>query len=323
SKSKFSEQNFDDALFSSNDSPQSYVSKGDFDSLWEQVRKLYDTQDKQNIQAVEDLEKDFIRLFDKNLSKLSQSAVFKKAVQAEINASMAHLNTYFNEKLDEIVHNQLERHAKQYWDKLKKEYENKEIALNRRHSTIQRQHDTPVAKKESLTKPQLEVKQVEVKQKVRQPLAKKESSTKPQLEVKQVEVKQKVRQPHNNVVDKIKTILLSMKSVEEGALKTLDFSVKPCAFVIDVVANCLKLNQPATHYQRLANAIAKLTGGKVALIISSVGDEIRPEEHNVVGQKTVTKGKQNVVVSLIRPGVKCDNVIKRKAEIIQSVSSNG
>jgi hypothetical protein len=106
-------------------------------------------------------------------------------------------------------------------------------------------------------------------------------------------------------------------------LNTLDFSVKPCAFVTDVVANCLKLKQPATHYQRLANAIAKLTGGKVALIISNVGDDIRPEEHNVVGQKTVTKGKQNVVVSLIRPGVKCDNVIKRKAEIIQSVSSNG
>jgi hypothetical protein len=120
-------------------------------------------------------------------------------------------------------------------------------------------------------------------------------------------------------IDKIKAILLSMKSVNESALNTLDTNVDPCTFITNVVANCLKLNQPDTHYQRLTNAIANLTGGKAALIISSVGDDIRPEEHNVVGQQTVTKGKLNVVASLIRPGVKCDNIIKRKAEVIQNV----
>jgi hypothetical protein len=123
----------------------------------------------------------------------------------------------------------------------------------------------------------------------------------------------------NNVIDKIKAILLSMKSVNESALNTLDTNVDPCTFITNVVANCLKLNQPETHYQRLTNAIADLTGGKAALIISSVGDDIRPEEHNVVGQQTVAKGKLNVVASLIRPGVKCDNIIERKAEVIQNV----
>jgi len=123
----------------------------------------------------------------------------------------------------------------------------------------------------------------------------------------------------NDVIDKIKAILLSMKSVNESALNTLDTNVDPCTFITNVVANCLKLNQPETHYQRLTNAIADLTGGKAALIISSVGDDIRPEEHNVVGQQTVAKGKLNVVASLIRPGVKCDNIIERKAEVIQNV----
>jgi len=83
-----------------------YVSKDDFDSLRAQVRKIYNILDKQSIQTAEILEKDFVRffnknlwLFDKNISRLSQNAIFKKVIQAEINASMAHLNTYFNENL--------------------------------------------------------------------------------------------------------------------------------------------------------------------------------------------------------------------------------
>ncbi len=123
----------------------------------------------------------------------------------------------------------------------------------------------------------------------------------------------------NDVIDKIKTVLLSMKSVEEAALDTLDANVDPCTFVTNVVANCLKLNQSATHYQRLDRSIQEITGGKVSLIIPNVGEDIRQEEHNAMSTQTATKGELNTIASLLRPGVKCDNDIRHRAEVIQTI----
>jgi hypothetical protein len=123
----------------------------------------------------------------------------------------------------------------------------------------------------------------------------------------------------NDVIDKIKTVLLSMKSVEEAALNTLDANVEPCTFVANVVANGLEPNQPATHYQRLDRSIQEITDGKVSLIIPNVGEDINQDEHNATSTQTATKGKQNTIASLIRPGVKCDNDIRCRAEVVQTV----
>jgi len=123
----------------------------------------------------------------------------------------------------------------------------------------------------------------------------------------------------NEVIDKIKTVLSSMDSVDKAALNRLDVSAEPCIFLNNVVANCLKLNQPVTHYQRLDHAIGELTEGFVALIIPNVGDEFIPAEHNAVAQQTANKGKLNVVATLARPGIKCDNAVLRKAEVVQTV----
>jgi len=128
------------------------------------------------------------------------------------------------------------------------------------------------------------------------------------------------QKPTDNTITQIKTLLLSNKSVDdEAALNSLNTNVDPFMFITSVVGNCLKLNQPLTHYQRLNDAIKNLTNNKVSLLIPSVGDDVNTVEHNVVGQQTVSKGKLNVVASLIRPGVKSDGVIKRKAEVVQNV----
>ncbi len=133
-------------------------------------------------------------------------------------------------------------------------------------------------------------------------------------------IPKQLKKPTDNTIIQIKTLLLSNKSVDdEAALNSLNTNVDPCIFITSVVGNCLKLNQPLTHYQRLNGAIKELTNNKISLLIPSVGDNINPKEHNVVGQQTVSKGKLNVVASLIRPGVKCDGVIKRKAEVVQNV----
>jgi hypothetical protein len=121
----------------------------------------------------------------------------------------------------------------------------------------------------------------------------------------------------NEEINQIKTNLLSMRSVDEAGLDALDTNVDTCTFVTNVVANCLKLNQPVTHYQRLDSAIQQLTNDKVSLIVSKPNEYIRLEEHHVVGQQAVSKGRTNVVATLIRPGVKCGNVVRRKAEVIQ------
>ncbi|RKZ46849.1 MAG: hypothetical protein DRR16_15205 [Candidatus Parabeggiatoa sp. nov. 3] len=119
-------------------------------------------------------------------------------------------------------------------------------------------------------------------------------------------------------VKEIKALLLSMKAVDEAALNRLDTSVEPCIFMTNMVSNCLKLNQPITQYQQLSNAIEKLTSGKITLLIPNVGDEILEEENNVVGHQTVTNGVLDVVATLIRPGVKCDKIVRRKADVIQN-----
>ncbi|HID99114.1 MAG TPA: hypothetical protein EYP59_02340 [Thiotrichaceae bacterium] len=119
-------------------------------------------------------------------------------------------------------------------------------------------------------------------------------------------------------VKQIKALLLSMKAVDEAALNRLDTSVEPCIFMTNMVANCLKLNQPVTQYQHLSNAIEELTSGKIALLIPNVGDKIVEEENNVVGHQTVTNGVLDVVATLIRPGVNCNKIVRRKADVIQN-----
>jgi hypothetical protein len=133
-------------------------------------------------------------------------------------------------------------------------------------------------------------------------------------------IPKQLEKPTDNTIIQIKTLLLSNKSVDdEAALNSLNTNVDPFMFITSVVGNCLKLNQPLTHYQRLNDAIKNITNNKVSLLIPNVGDDVNTVEHNVVGQQTVTKGKLNVVASFSRPGVKCDGVIKRKAEVVQNV----
>jgi hypothetical protein len=119
-------------------------------------------------------------------------------------------------------------------------------------------------------------------------------------------------------VKELKALLLKMKAVDEAALNRLDTSVEPCIFMTNMVANCLKLNQPISEYQHLSNAIEDLTAGKITLLIPNIGDEIVEEENNVVGHQTVTNGVLDVVATLIRPGVKCDESVRRKADVIQN-----
>jgi len=121
---------------------QSYdISKSQFDSLQQQVQIL-----QHRLKTEEDLEKHVVRLFDKKLSGLFQSADFQKAVKAEIDPSLATLNTYFNEKLKELFDKKLESYAKKYWDKFAKEHNNPEIAARTSPSQasylmIQKQHE--------------------------------------------------------------------------------------------------------------------------------------------------------------------------------------
>jgi hypothetical protein len=111
---------------------------------------------------------------------------------------------------------------------------------------------------------------------------------------------------------------LEIKAVDKVELNHLDTSVDACTFIINIMENGLKLNQPLTDYQRFNKAVQQVTEGKMALIIPTIGEDIMSAEHQVVFQQTVTKSKLNAVVALVRPGVKCDN-IRRNAEVIQSI----
>jgi len=141
--------------------------------------------------------------------------------------------------------------------------------------------------------------------------------------ISHTEIDKKSRQPvstANEVTEQLKNIFVSMKSIDdEIGLNALGVNVAPCDFVIQVVGNYLKLNQPMAYYERLDKAIQTLTEHKVSLIIPNVGDDVDSAEHNALSQQTVTKGKLNVVASLARPGVKCDDAIRRKAEVVQNI----
>ena len=226
--------------------------------------------------------------FSKITSKLFQSSEFKDAMESQINA-------YLHDQFNKDVNRTIKSHAEHYWGEFIEKSQKTQVPSHPLN-TCKKQPEVP--NNNLIVQPQ-----------------------QPSWVNKAPEVSQQSQQTDatvNNMSDKIKTVLLSMKSVDETALMTLDVSVEPCLFVTNVVANCLKLNQPVTHYQRLDSAIKELTDSKVSLIISKVGDDILSEEHHVVAQQTATKGKLNVVASLIRPGVRCDNIIRRKAEVIQN-----
>ncbi len=186
------------------------------------------------------------------------------------------IDSFFNVRFKKELNQQLQVYAENYWNQLVRKPQSKEIA----------------------TQTRLDKESAQI------------AST------NNASTSQKAESADSKVIEKLKSIFLSIKSVDEDALNLLNATVEPCTFVTNVVANCLKPNQPITHYQSLDSAIKELTGSKVSLIISNVGDDIRQEEHNVVSQQTVTKGNLNIVASLIRPGVKCDNVIRRKAEVV-------
>jgi len=121
----------------------------------------------------------------------------------------------------------------------------------------------------------------------------------------------------NESIRQIKAALLEISVVDETELNRIETTVDACTFVIKVIQNALK--QPITDYQRLNEALTNVTDDKLSLIIPTIGEDIRPTEHQVVHQQAVTKGKINAVVALVRPGVKCDNIIQHKAEVIQSI----
>jgi len=120
-----------------------------------------------------------------------------------------------------------------------------------------------------------------------------------------------------NKVVEIKTVLISMNAVDKAEIEHLETTTDPCTFVTQVVSQCLELNQPITFYRRLNESIQNLTDEKVSLILPNEGDDTNQEEHKVVQQQTVTKGRTNVIASVIRPGVRCDGTVKRKAEVVQ------
>ncbi|KHD08667.1 hypothetical protein PN36_07570 [Candidatus Thiomargarita nelsonii] len=125
------------------------------------------------------------------------------------------------------------------------------------------------------------------------------------------------KQP-NKVVENLKTVLTSMSAVDKAEIEHLETTTDTCTFVTQVVAQCLELNQPITFYQRLNKSIQDLTDKKVSLILPNEGDDINQEEHKVASQQTVTKGRTNVIASVVRPGVRCDGTVKRKAEVVQN-----
>jgi hypothetical protein len=123
----------------------------------------------------------------------------------------------------------------------------------------------------------------------------------------------------NDIIAKIKTALLEIGIVDESELALINTTTDCCTFVINLMAHGINLNQPVTNYQQVDKVIRELTDGNIALIIPNIGEDITPAEHKVVVQQTVTKGKLNAIVTLIRPGVSCNNVIRCKAEVVQSI----
>jgi len=253
------------------------------------------------------LEQRFTELFDQNISRyLSQNGAVQKTVNAEIERSMAHVNSYLNDKFREILDNKIDTQVKYYWEQLRRENQLNETA--------------PAAPTAYLTNS----KSFKQSQGYQPPVNSTPSRTPSRNSVApQITNQSRQRQPSqstgNEVIDNIKSLLLSMKSVDEAALNALDTNVETGSFVTQVVANCLKSNQPATHYQRLDDGIQELTDNRVSLIIPNLGDDIRPEEHNAMSTQTATKGKLNTIASLLRPGVICDSIVRRKAEVIQTI----
>lgn len=218
----------------------------------------------------------FSDLLHQHVTDLSQHPDFRRIVKTQI-------GSFFNERFKSELNKQLKFYAQSYWNQLR-ELQSKETAAPTPHDKDLLAHQ---AQREIASTSNADTSQKALGA----------DST------------------ANKVIEKLKSVFLSINSVDEDALNMLDTTVDPCTFVTNVVADCLEPNQPITHYQSLDNAIKELTGSKVSLIISNVGDDIRQEKHNVVSQQTVTKGNLNVVASLIRPGVRCDNVIRRKAEV--------
>jgi len=233
----------------------------------------------------------FFYLFSQSLKKLSQEEKFEEVVRQQV---LAYLN---NNQFKNGLNMTLESYAENYLNKFREE----NAVSTPRYST----HST-MGNKISKTTPTVTAEP--------QP---RETAT--AAAPKPIPESQQPDSATHEVIEKIKTVLSSMDSVDKTALNTLEVTTEPCLFLNNVVANCLKLNQPVTHYQRLDHAIGELTEGKVALIIPNVGDEFIPAEHNAVAQQTASKGKLNVVATLARPGIKCENDVRRKAEVVQTV----
>jgi len=127
--------------------------------------------------------------------------------------------------------------------------------------------------------------------------------------------------------DKIKTVLLSMKSVDETALMTLDVGVEPCLFVTNVVTKCLKLNQPVTHYQRLDSAITEIyqalvtwletVSGNVQLIVPKIDQAYESDQHEMIEHRSV-KGRANRILEIKLPGLRCNDAVQLKAQVVSS-----
>ncbi|WP_069471699.1 hypothetical protein [Candidatus Marithrix sp. Canyon 246] len=240
--------------------------------------------------------------FDKSKNEFHK---LKKELQQQIRNELVtaknelQTNSYNTQATPEIDNNQLsqlvETEVKKYLDKNLGSYVNLHIKYNKNQTTQPKDNQPPTQANPD---------------KINEIQAYTPPTTTPKPQEK----------PTDNTITQIKTLLLSNKSVDdEATLNSLYTNVDPCIFITSVVGNCLKLNQPLTHYQRLNDAIKNITNNKVSLLTPNVGDDVNTVEHNVVGQQTVSKGKLNVVANLIRPGVKCDGAIKRKAEVVQNV----
>jgi hypothetical protein len=232
----------------------------------------------------------FFDFFSESLKKLSKEEKFEEVVRQQV---LAYLN---NQQFKKGLNTTLESYAENHLDTYLKQMREDNLVLTRRYAT-------PI-------NPQTVKKTALYDSETRETLT---SAGKPMAE------SQNVDSETDEVIEKMKMVLSSLDSVDKKALEDLSVCAEPCLFLNHVVADCLKLNQPVTHYQRLDHAIAELTEGKVTLIIPNVGDEFIPAEHNAVAQQTANKGKLNVVATLARPGIKCDNVVRRKAEVVQTV----
>ncbi|MDM8559895.1 hypothetical protein [Candidatus Parabeggiatoa sp. HSG14] len=261
-------------------------------------------------------------------SALFKNQEFKKAMENQIDA-------YLRGQFNDNVNKTLEQFAKQYWNEFIEEQKRQEgVALNQHQENIlihQVQPTIPQFKEEEniheerKEKPQTtEEKTNKVEEEIQEerkekPQTTEEKTNKVDDETSLIEGKTSPISPPSlplNVVEKIKTGLLNVETVDKPTLNDLDTTVEPCIFVVNVVANCLEVTLPVAHYQNLNKTIQELTGDSVSLIIANVGDKIIQEEHNIVTKTTETSEKPTTVTTLVRPGVKCGNIVQRKAEVV-------